>query len=306
MAEWASSYSKGSFLCKTSAAETLREYLAATGTADFLLPDMTHVLADNVLVTGIPETSTALVGLLEAFRIGVVVTLTSLPLWIPGRPESTRFATSFPSAFIQVHEREHQGKTFYDACVGARARGVQFLHLPSPDLNPVPLTYMGMLETAANAAMASGKGVWLQCFHGHFRSWSAAMVVLQRCGLAPPLDPMPVLLRLREDCRFSDFSDEAIATELLQHEPFATVRRPGKRHDADVRDVLWLLATHPEAAAFVSGRVMEERTRASARLSVDSLFEFPDYAEEEAAGSYDMDWLRSMVQWTKATLLTVP
>ncbi len=238
----------------------LKKYVEDTpGAENFVVPSRTSVLSDRVVVTGIPNSTEQVAGIIGAFNVGLVVTMTSLPLVIPGEPDSTKYGTSFPSGSAEVVAREREGIPFYETCMRAMSAGVHFLHLPTKDMDPLPLAYMPILQKSADEALAAGKGVWLQCLHGHFRSWSAALFVLQRCGPEPrPLDPMPFLRRLATESRApSWFGDPAyICEQFCSRGPFANERRPICRPDADAKDVLWLLSTHPEARAFLLAAAM--------------------------------------------------
>lgn len=307
-------------MCTAPAADVLRTFLETTGHPDFRLPDMTNMVADRVIVTGIPETREALTGLIGAFDIGLVVTLTSLPLVIPGQPETAKYATSFPSAAYHAVAREGDGVPFYEACMHAMSSGVRFLHLPTRDMDMVPLAHMTTLQQSAHDALIRGKGVWLQCYYGHYRSWSAATFVLQRCGPEPrPLDPMPFLAHLKDKYGADVLQDaDYVSRQFLTSGPFARVRRPFGRWDADARDVLWLLATHPEASAFIMAAAASEassaphphwlpellilRARESTNVKLEDLLRFKYRGVEEAKRYYDMEWLDRMCALTKATL----
>ncbi len=187
------------------------------GAENFVVPTRTSVLSDRVAVTGILNLTQQVAGIIGAFNVGLVVTMTSLPLVIPGEPDSTKYGIFFPSG-VEVVAREKEGipfYEFYETCMRALSAGVHFLHLPTKDMDPLPLAYMPILQKSADEALAAGKGVWLQCLHGHFRSWSAALFVLQRCGPEPRLlDPMPFLRRLATESRaHSWFGDPAYICE---------------------------------------------------------------------------------------------
>ena len=311
---------EGQFLCSQHAGTYFKKYLdTVPGAEDFYVPDMTNVLSDKVIVTGIPHSSKQITGIIGAFNVGLVVTLTSLPLVIPGEPDSTRFGTSFP-ATTEVVERERRGIPFYVACMRAISeQGVVFLHLPTKDLDPLPLAYMPLLQKSADAALGAGKGVWLQCFYGHYRIWSAATFVLQRCGPEPrPLDPMPFLRHLMATHAPRCLQDPVfISAQFLREGPFAKVCRPMHKWDRDAQDVLWLLATHPEAHAFIMGaadaadaanhwlpQLLEERARASERVTVQSLLSFSKCDVPAARHYYDMEWLDKVCALTKAAIVT--
>jgi hypothetical protein len=202
---------------------------------------------------------------------------------------------------------------------------------------------MPILQRSADAALAAGKGVWLQCFYGHFRSWSAALFVLHRCGPEPrPLDPMPFLKQLKA-ARAPGFADPFLnsrhmSTEFRSRGPFAKVCRPMSRPDADEKDVLWLLATHPEASAYIMAvakdeedeedgdtpaskrmrtgsaekesfsahwlpKLLQERARQSERVTPDSLLSFDHGADMyRAEKKYDMAWLVKVCALVRATM----
>ncbi len=265
---------EGTFLCRDRGqpAEIFQKWLKDTpGAEDFRVPDMTNVLSKNVIVTGIPNSSQQVAGIIGAFNVGLVVTMTSLPLVIPGEPVSTQYGTSFPSSCVEVVPREGGGIPFYEACMTAISNGVRFLHLPTKDLDPLPLKYMGTLQKCAHEALVAGKGVWLQCFYGHFRSWSAATFVLQRCGPEPrPLDPMPFLEQLVKEGFGGRLKDaNFVGGEFLRRGPFKDVCRPFSRWDHDLKDVLWLLATHQEASAFILGADKVKKTEFAAAKKRD-------------------------------------
>jgi hypothetical protein len=289
---------------KTPAAgrpQPVQELVAALtrGEPDFALPEDMHVLADGVVVSQMALSAPTLRGMLAAFRVGLVVALNPLPLYVPGHPESTKFVTTVhhgeprPGDSWESHGRapefqrpelwkvrEEDGRPFYDACEAAAGSGVHFLHLPTMD-GDLPLqVHVARLVPAARAALQRGQGVWLQgryCSTGSgcTTTWTAALLVLQRCGPGPtpPLCPEALVADMvaagaaagaaaaRESelepksqpgggagssscaarrVSFSDLDEEY--RHRIPTEEWDTYRR-GRREST------WLLAIHPSTAA---------------------------------------------------------
>ncbi len=102
------------------------------------------------------------------------------------------------------------------------------------------------------------------------------------------------------------------------------------RPDADAKDVLWLLATHPEARAFLLAAAMAagengccwgpgggaqhwlpqllaEGARKSERVTLDSLLSFDDCDDVDFVKEmYDMVWLEKVCALTRLTWLEAP
>jgi hypothetical protein len=256
-------------------------------------------------------TKNSLTGLLGAFNIGLFVTQTALPVFVPGVPESTKYATSFPSGYEESIAREDAGLPFYEACMTALHSGVQFLHLPVVNTGcPLPESYMDRLQRAADATLRAGKGVWLQCYYGEVRSWSAALFVLQRCGPEPrPLDPMPLLRAIHSETPWLLHQESYLPDSFLRKGgPFEKVKRHSNRRQTDIQDVLWLIATHAEARAFVLQDVDGDKhwihsllhTHAAAEHAAQLAREYD--SAPELGKPYDTAWLCRMCDLARAML----
>jgi hypothetical protein len=179
-----------------SAPRRLAAHVAAPGFEDFLMPSNLKAVTEDLVVSHMPVTAGSLAGVLAAFDVGLVVTCTPLPLFVPGVPESTQFAANLRGTYDSEYLERPDHADFYEVCMRARASGVVFLHTPTTDAHVLRYEDLGHLVRAANTAFAAGKTVWAHCWAGMFRSWAAVYAILHRCvmpgGARSPMCPLDV------------------------------------------------------------------------------------------------------------------
>jgi len=161
----------------------LAAHVSRPGFVDFVMPTNLKAVTDDVLVSHMPSTAGSLAGVLRAFDVGLVVTCTPLPLFVPGDPESTRYAVNLGNPYESSFIARVDAAEFYAECMAAADRGVVFLHTPAPDGSVFRVQDLEAMVAAANAAFAAGKTVWTHCWAGLLRSWAALAAVLHRCTL---------------------------------------------------------------------------------------------------------------------------
>jgi hypothetical protein len=250
----------------------------------------------------------------------------------PEEVQAVRFAVNFrvsrdtPTSHADIARRSNPEEFAKALHAAAILRGVVFLHLPTPDGHVLHSRHVDTLVKAAQAAWNRNQRVWVHCWAGVYRSYLAAMVIMQRCvprGAAMPLLHPRQILRPR----FGNAAaaaradgvpppDTVLSVRFMEHVAGVRACHLDKISDAAARHCrcvshihyLWMMLGHPqlaemEALCLVPG-VTSLQDAKTWVASMDAA------ADAKLAVAYDLEalhtgvwaWVRDAVAKTKTTV----
>jgi hypothetical protein len=153
-------------------------------------------VSPGLITSAIPATTRDLESVLHDHNVGIVVTLTLLPLFVPEDPTSCWIAVQNREVAITEGFVREPHSRFHAACTLAAAAGVEFLHVPVPDGAVPAVESLQLICRTVDRVLESrsGSSVWVHCWAGKFRARAVAAALL---GLCPALQTATTSLHPR-------------------------------------------------------------------------------------------------------------